>query len=257
MYNNSFGYGVYKKSQVNVGNPYEIRHPARERVLTEEEPDHASELESAQKKAARMVEKAREEAQLIKREAEFEAQRILEDARKEAELMAEQLAQESKEEGYRYGEATAQQHYQDLIHEAQDFRDRAKNEYEETIRSLEEDIVQLALNIAKKVIGAELAVTEDVVVKLASETINGCVNRDHVILRVSAEDYDEVAAHQEVIKSTVSDLGQLEIKRDQSLKPGSCLVDTGFGMMDGGMDTRMEAIERAFFEVLDDQKANG
>lgn len=259
MYSNSFGYGVYKKSQVNIGNPYEIKPSSRERTLVEEIPeaDTANEMDSAQEKIRLMLENAREEAQLIKREAEFEAERILAEAKTNAENIMAEVEQTAKEEGYRYGEAVAQQHYNDLLAEAEDFRNRAQTEYQETIFSLEEDIVNLALNIAKKVIAEELEISRDTVLKIASETINACVNRDHVILKVSTEDYDYVVENQERIRSCVSELNQLEIKKDSSLKPGSCIVDTGFGIADGSLDTKLEAIEKAFLEVLGDQKANG
>lgn len=254
MYSNSYGYGVYKKNQVNVGNPCQIKSIAPEKIDIVD--DAADEIESAQKKAKRTIDKAREEAQLIKREAELEAGRVLEEAQKRAEDHIEEIEQSAKEAGYRYGESVAQQHYQDLLTEADDYKNRSKTEYEDTIKSLGQDIIDLAVDIAKKVIGAEFKVSRDIILNIAGETIRSCTNRDQIILKVSGEDYDYVIENQDRIRDSVRDLGQLEIRKDQTLARGSCVVDTGFGMVDGSMDTKLELIEQAFLEVLGDTKSD-
>lgn len=253
MYNNSYGYGVYKKNQVNIGNPYKVKSTAPEKVETDVRDE--DELESARRKAGKMVEKAREEAQLIKREAELEAERILKEAKNKADAHSKEVEQSAKEAGYRHGESVAQQHYQDLLNEAEEYRNRSKAEYENTIRSLEHDIVMLAVDIAKKVVGAELKLNPDVILSLASDTIRSCTNRDHIILRVSDADYEFAVSNQDRIRASVQDLGQLEIRKDTSLPQGSCVVDTGFGVADGSLDTRIELIEQAFREALGEKES--
>lgn len=249
MYSNSYGYGVYKKNQVNVGNPYQIKSTAYEKVVLEELAQ-TGESEDAHKKAQRLIAQAKEEAQLIKREAEFEAERLLSEAKNKAASHIEEIEQSAKEAGYRHGESTAQQHYNDLLLEAEDFKNRSKTEYEETIEDLEQDIIQLALTIAQKVVGAELDLSQDIILKIARDTINACINRDQIILKVSGEDYDFVVLNEDRIRSAVKDLGQLDIRKDQTLSKGSCQIDTGFGMVDGSMDVKMDLIQQAFLEVL-------
>ena len=254
MYSNSYGYGVYKRNQVNMGNPFQVKSVLPEKIDIEE--DAADEVDNAQKKAKKMMDKAREEAQLIKREAELEAERLLEEAQQKAESHIEEIEQNAKENGYRYGESVAQQHYQDLLTEAQDFKNRSKNEYEETIKSLEQDIIELAVEIAKKVIGAEFSLNREVILNIAGETIRSCTNRDQILVKVSSEDYDYVVQNQEKIRNSVRDLGQLEIRGDKTLVPGSCVIDTGLGMVDGSVETKLELIEQAFLEVLGDKKTD-
>ena len=152
-----------------------------------------------------------------------------------------EVEQKAKEEGYRKGENLAQQHYQELLAEAEEFRKRSITEYEDTIRSLEHDIVELSLNIARKVLGAELETSREAILKIAGEAIDACLNKDQIILRVSVEDYDYVMENIEHIKNRAGDIGQIEIRKDRHCRGSHC----GYRVWNGGQDwTKMEMVNK-------------
>lgn len=256
MYNNKYGYGVYKRNQVNIGNPYKLQKrevkPSIVEDIFEEVAAAKSDPDMELKISQDIVYKAKEDAALIKREAELEAERMLSEASEKVEQLITEAQQKGKEEGYRFGEELAQQHYSDLIAEALDFKERSKQEYEETILSLEQDIVKLVLDISAKVIGDLVRDHEEAIVGIVRETINSCSNRENVILKVSPEDYDIVAKNEEALKSTIKGLNELEIRKDMTLTKGSCVIDTDFGSVDGSCDVRIESIRKAFFELMGD-----
>lgn len=254
MYSSAYGYSVYKRNQISMGKPLQIQNSSPVRVAVGE--PVVKQAEDPEKKAEEIIARARDEARLIIQEAESEANRILEEAQAQVEAVFAEAEQKAKEEGYRKGESLAQQHYQDLLAEAEAFRDRAKTEYEETIRSLEHDIVELSMGIARKVLGAELETSRDVVLKIAAEAIEACMNRERIILKVSADDYDYVMENIDRIRSRTGNIGQLEVRKEQTLSRGSCIVDTGYGMVDGGLQTKMEMVEQAFREVLGENNRN-
>ncbi|HPU45387.1 MAG: hypothetical protein GXX04_10930 [Clostridiaceae bacterium] len=251
MYSNSYGYSVYKRNQVNLGKPMQIKSSSPKTVAVDE-PD-MKKADDPEKKAEEIVARARDEAKLIIQEAELEAKRLIEQAKAQIEEYAGEIEQKAKEEGYRTGESLAQQHYQGLLAEAEDFRNRAKTEYEETIRSLEHDIVELAVNIARKVLEAELETSREAILKIAGAAIEACLNRDRILLRVSADDYDYVMENSERIKNMAGDIRALEVRKDQTLTKGSCIVDTGYGMVDGSLETKLEMVEQAFHELMGDR----
>jgi flagellar assembly protein FliH len=254
LYNNSYGYGVYKRSQVNIGNPYQVKPPSSRITLNEdfeETPENEDDSSDQELLISQdIIHKAKEESALIRREAELEADRIVCEAKERAELIAADAEQNAKEEGYRYGETIAQQHYNDLLAEAQEFKERSKTEYDETLASLEQDILSLVINIAAKVVGDEIRNNREAILGIVRETIMACSNRDHVVLKVSGEDYETVLENEEKLRSMIRDLNELEIRKDNSLARGSCIIDTGFGSVDGSSDVRMESIKEAFFEIL-------
>ncbi|NLE23889.1 MAG: hypothetical protein GX625_00890 [Clostridiaceae bacterium] len=256
MYNNSYGYGVYKRNQVNIGNPYKQERSEHKPSVVEDifdevastKVDPEKELEISQD----IIHKAKEKAALIRREAELEAERIEEEARKKAEHLLAEVQQKAKEEGYRHGEELAQQHYNDLIAEAMDFKEKSKQAYEDTLLSLEHDIIDLVLNIAVKVVGDEIRKNEEAIIGVVRETIVSCSNRENIILKVSAEDYEYVAANEEALRKNIKGLNEIEIRKDASLAKGSCMIDTEYGSVDGSCDVRIESIRKAFFELMGD-----
>lgn len=258
MYNNTYGYGVYKRNQVNVGSSYKMKTPMTHAPLNQEAYDEATstiaDLDKDLVISQDIVHKAKEEAAIIRREAELEAERIMTEAQESATHLYADSEQKSKEEGYRHGEALAQQHYNELLNEAQDFKERSKTEYEDTMASLEQDIINMVVNIAAKVIGDEIRNNQEAILRIARETINACSDHEHVTLKVSAEDYDFVVENEEKLRSMIRDLNELDIKKDGTLTKGSCIIDAGFGSVDGSCDTLLEGIRQAFFEILQDVK---
>lgn len=253
MYNNSYGYGVYKRSQINVGNPYQMKKPANHHPLDEKEfkiSDKSGDSDRELLISRDIVYKAKEDAAVIMREAELEAERIISQAMEKAKELTETMKQTAKEEGYRHGEDLAQQHYKKLVTEAKNYKDQCKNEYEDTLNSLEHEIVNLIVNIAEKILGDELHNNENAILGIVRETFNACSSHDSVLLKVSAEDYDYVVQNEETLRSMVSDLNDLEIRKDGALERGSCLIETDFGSVDGSCDTIIENIRQAFFSIL-------
>ncbi|MCX7772064.1 MAG: FliH/SctL family protein [Clostridia bacterium] len=261
MYNNnSYGYGVYKRNQVNIGNPYQVKASetqSHQHLEAFDETAAASaDFDQELRISQDIVHKAKEDAALIRREAELEAERIMEEARQKAEALFHETEQKAKEEGYRHGETLAQQHYNDLIEEAQDFKARSKSEYDAMLASLEEEILNLVLNVAAKVVGDEIRNNSGAILGVIRQTIHSCSNHENVVLKVSAEDYDFVVENEEKLRGMISDLSSLEIKKDGTLAKGSCIIDTGFGSADGSVDTRMEMIREAFFEIIQNVEAD-
>ncbi len=256
MYSSSFGYGVYKRSQVNIGNPYKVITRQEESTITEEAYEEAAStvLDKDEELAISqdIIFKAKEEAATIKREAELEAEKLLSEAKEEAEIIRTEAEQKAKEEGYRKGEELAQQHYDRLLTEAQEFRDKCKEDYEKTIAGLEADIVELVLGIASKVVGDEIKNNKETILSIVRDTIKSSTNHENIVVKVSVEDYDFVVQNQNELLSMSGDINEIEIKKDSSLTKGSCIVESGFGSVDGSVETRMENIKQAFYDILGD-----
>ncbi|NMA65906.1 MAG: hypothetical protein GX957_06640 [Clostridiaceae bacterium] len=255
MYNNSYGYGVYKRSQINIGNPYKMKPRQKKPVIEEEAYNEAVSVLDADKElkiSQDIIHKAKEEAAQLIRNAELEAENLLKKAKEEIENLRAETEQTAKEEGYKTGEELAQQHYSHLISEAQEIKEKCKEEYENTMSALESDIVELVLDIASKIVGDEIKNNEEAILSIVRNTINACTNREHVTLKVSDKDYDVVVQNKDRIISMVGSIEELNIKMDKNLDKGACIVETGFGSVDGSFNTRLEDIKQAFYDLLGD-----
>lgn len=239
---------ILKNYQINIGTPFQV-HSAISFNTAGEEPEPEREEQrdhEPEEIPVDIVSKAREEAELIIKEAELEAGRVLENAAKEAERALEAAAVEGWKKGYEEGLAQGKSEYEALIKEAELLREHSKAEYGEVLASMEADVAEIILEIAKKLVGDELVLNGECVLNAVREAFEKCENREGVVLRVSPDDHDYIASNRERLFSMVEDFGDFEIKKDCSLKRGACILDTSFGSIDAGLNTRLKKIEEAF-----------
>ena len=241
---------VFKNNQINLGMPFQINTPINfnniKRVATYLFEQETEPVESADD----LLQKAREEYDAIIREASIEALKIIEETEKELEGKKAQILEETMQRGYEEGLSTAQKHYEDLLLEAEIIRENAKVEYKTVLDNIEKDTVNVIINIAKKVIHEEILFNRENILLLVRQAFEKCSNKDNAVLKISSEDYDYICQNKEKLLSMIDSVGELEIKKDMSLKPGSCIVDTPFGSIDNSVQTKIDKIEQSFKSLI-------
>ena len=247
MYGNQrSGYGVYKKSQVNLGNPFAVQPSVEKRPHREF--DASADDDSFVPVDA--LEKARREAAMIVREAELESDRMLAEARDKIVTEAEDAQRRARETGYAEGERQAQRQYQALIAEAEQTLHVARTEYRETMAAMEADMVDLVLDIAKKAVGERIETNPDTILSVIRTTLADITPAEHVIVKISTLDYPYAMEHMDKLIASLPFLCELDVRRDASLPKGGCIIDTGRGTVDGGVDSRMRQIEDSMRALL-------
>ncbi len=247
---------VFKNYQVNLGLPFQINTGLNFQTIRHIEnigntaaavkkPDF-NEAETGEE----IVNNARTEAEMIIEEAKLEADRIVEAAEELAYENSSRLGEEAKVKGYEDGFNEVKKQYEDLLQEAEFIREHARVEYKDVLASIESDAINIILDIAKKVIGDEINTNSENVLNLIKQAFEKCANKENVILKVSADDYEFVCDNKEKLLSMVEGIGELDIKRDPSLKLGGCVLETPFGSVDASVQTKLRKIEEAFKEVI-------
>jgi len=246
---------IFKNYQVNVGIPVQIRQPVNFHTVQhaynfsevkEEEPEQIENEENY----ADIISKAREEADLLIKEAQLEALRLLDTAEREAVENRLRVEEEARNKGYEEGINEAKRQYEDLLQEAEFIREHARVEYKEVLENIESDAVNVIMCIVRKVIGSEISVNKENILYLVREAFDKCANKENTVLKVSPEDYEYLEGNRERLLSMIEGIGDLEIKKDSSLKAGACIVETPFGSLDAGVQTKLEKIEEAFRSVI-------
>ncbi len=245
---------VYKGFQVNLGTPFQVRTPINFHTIGVKEEmgqdTAANEPADTSPKPEDILASAHEEAELIIKEAELESARIMEDVINEVKERCAQLEEDARRSGYEEGVSEGRKQYEDLISEAEMIREQARMEYDEILASLEKDALELIMDIARKVIGAEITVNRENMLLMVKQAFDRCSNKEGMHLRVSPEDYEFICENKEKLLAISEGVGDLEIKKDLSLKAGACIVDTPFGSLDAGVQTKLKKIEDAFREVI-------
>lgn len=247
---------VYKNYQVNIGAPFEIKTPINFRDIISVEEDMNDEAlnneelnDEMENTPEAVLERAQKQADTLVREAELEARKIIDQTKKETEKQRNSVLEEARNSGYETGYNEGKKQYEDLIREAQSVLEDTRAKCRDTIDGMESDIVEMIIDIAKKVIGMELETNKDVVITLAKEAFDRCINKEGMVLRVSSDDYDYVVQNKEKILSAVNGVEDFDIRKESAMRAGSCIVETQFGNIDTGVQTKIGKIEDAFMQV--------
>ena len=274
---------IYKDYQVNLGMPFQVRIPlnefvdgdfdaekeigdffledAMENETDEEETEKINPVQAAEERAQEILKEAKSEYDKTLEDAAVQAQLILETAREEAEEhrkeveksfqdKCKKIEEETKKNAFNQGKAEGLAEYEQRIHDADEIKIQAKADYEELLKGAEADAVKMIMTVAKKVIGKELTDDPQNLLALIRDAFIHCSNKEQAILKVSANDFEYIHENKDKLLSMLEGVDSLEIKQDLSLPAGSCFVETSFGSIDAGIETRMRKIEDAFSRMI-------
>lgn len=165
-------------------------------------------------------------------------QRAHEDGVKAAEIEAENIIKK------------AQQEYESVIEEIASLKEEAILEYKNEMSSIEKDVLDLAFSITEKIINYEVNRSDEYVLGIVKDALDKVMNKKDVILKLSTADYYTIISNKKYLVANVKGFGEIEIVQDESMEPGSCIVDTPLGVIDGSLQVRMDNIQKEVQKIL-------
>ncbi len=176
----------------------------------------------------------------IQAKAQYDLQmkKAFEEGMEKARLEAENIVEQAKVE------------YENILSEIVKIKEDAINEYKNAVKSNEKEIVDLAMDIAEKIINYEVDKSDNYILGIVEDAVNRVVNKKDVTVRLSTQDYYTIQANKKLLVSKIKGFGEVELIQDESLDIGSCIVDTPLGIIDGGLQVRMDNIQKEIKKML-------
>jgi flagellar assembly protein FliH len=191
----------------------EIIEPEIEEVVM---PNVEEILQNAQAEAARIIAEAEEQSAII---AEAARDRLTSEIRTELETeMSAQINQLRDQFS-----ATVEQ---------------VSSLSSQIIAQTETEMVELALEIAKKVVGREVTIDREVALTLVKISLAKLHNRTFAKVLLNPEDYNYIQSHLE--KADFH--GSIELIEDRSISLGGCLIQTETGEIDARIESQFDEI---------------
>ena len=113
-------------------------------------------------------------------------------------------------------------------------------------RQAEEELVRLAVAVARRIIHRELTVDVDALVGLVKSAFDRLDAREIQQIRTDPGAVD-------MLKQVVESLGTsraLKVVGDPSLRSGSLLIETTRGELDASVETQLQEIQRGFIDIV-------
>ena len=119
---------------------------------------------------------------------------------------------------------------------------------DKAFRESEEDLLKLAIMIARKVIQQEVAQNPQILANIVAAAITDCGGLDRINIRLNPGDYAVVAADRQGYFKNLCPDTSVTLAPDETISPGGCIVDTTTGTIDAQIETQLDEIYRRFME---------
>jgi flagellar assembly protein FliH len=124
---------------------------------------------------------------------------------------------------------------------------------ERVIRECEDDLLRLAMIVAKQIIRQEISQDKKILAQFICEATSGIIDQNDIIICFNPEDYRVVSANRQLYLAGISDKMQIIIKPDDSVSVGGCIVESQTGLVDARVETQLAEI----FKRLMQERGHG
>jgi flagellar assembly protein FliH len=210
-------------------------------------------LRDAEETATRILEDASLQAEQIKQEALAEIEQWWEMKRREAEQLFAQTEEQARQEGFasglEEGKAFIIREEQQTIQTARDVLESAYREKEQIIAEAEPFLVELSMEVAKKVIGEELSTTPDKILELARRVLRRSRVHGQITLCVNHRYFDFLEEHRSQLLALLDGQAELSIYPDYTVHDEGCIIRTPLGSVDARIDTQLQEIKQVLLDI--------
>ena len=216
---------------------------------------YADHLNTEAEKLYAEAKQIKEEAEAIQQSAQNEKEKLL----AQAEMEKAQIFEQARQEGFVLGEQQGiQNRYDEAYPKVQNFDRVIEQMYD--LRNLirfqgEQELVQLALLIAKNVVLAELNVNQDVIYNIVKSAIREIENLGKIRIFLNQEDYEFIKNSQSELEKYIKEDQTLVMKSSIDLVAGEILIETDENTINYTFEKQFEAIEEALNRRLSERQA--
>lgn len=236
-----------------------------EEQMGAEEVGKIADESSSISKADEIIKNAEEEAGRIVAEARRQAEAVIQEARQEVDAWWNQKRVEDEEarnfarqEGYEQGVEQGREEGRRLVYEeyaqaleqAAAILEEAPSIKRRMIAEAESFVLDLTIEIARKVIGEQLMLDKENVIALIRKALSRTQEYKSVTVAVSPDTYTYVQENRAKLLEVLDSQVEITIIPDDAVTDGGAVIRTTMGSVDARVDVQLEEIKKALQAVL-------
>lgn len=194
----------------------------------------------------------------ILEEANNDSYEIIENARKEAKQIFEDSRSDGFKEGYENGlEEGKEKGHKESLEKSKELIEKGKNlvaegkkEKEETLASLEPEIVETINQICESILNSSIKFNKDLIYQLLKESLSDARILDKAKIRTSSEDFEEIKSKKQELEKLIDPDKTIEIALDENLKIGDCIIETDLGYINCSLGDKIKTLKTNLYLLL-------
>ena len=232
----------------------------KQQLLAQAQAEAEQIIQNAENAAFEEIKRKTDQAAIIKTEAETKAQEIIREAEAKArEIVAQGEVEKQKtvgtaykegfdkgsEDGYKEGQMEVNR----LIERLHIILEKTLDKRQEILDETEQQIVELVLLIARKVVKVISETQRNVVMQNVLQSLRRVKGRGDVTIRVNLADVQLTSEHTKDFMEAVESIKNITVAEDSSVEKGGCIIETDFGAIDARISSQLNELEQKILEI--------
>jgi flagellar assembly protein FliH len=112
----------------------------------------------------------------------------------------------------------------------------------------EQELLALAVEVAGKILRAELEIDQEWWLGVIREAIHRAVDRERIRIRAGSELHQYLSQNLAKIRASLEEVRELELVEDPSLAATGVVIETAYGDLDASIESQLEAVRMGLTE---------
>jgi flagellar assembly protein FliH len=154
-------------------------------------------------------------------------------------------------EGQKAGFEQAAKKLEPLLDSLQQGILQLNNLRQDTYQRIENEVVDLALAIARKVICREIEVDKEVVVCVAREALAKVEAPGKIKIKLNPSDLQFIDETKYQLSELIGNIDNVTLEAEGNIQSGGCVVETDLGEIDARIENQLQSVEESFRSALE------
>ena len=177
---------------------------------------------------------------------------LLKDAMEKAKKQVTEIKANAKKEGYdtgfedgfKNGKDSAKEEFSPFLKTTQKLIEELSEFRKEMYEKVEREMVELVINLTKKVIHFEFSKREDAVQDMIRLAVQSVLDRESMVIKIHPTDKEYAESFRPELLHMFSEIKNITFVANSGIARGGCVVETNFGVIDARIEKLEEQIDR-------------
>lgn len=166
----------------------------------------------------------------------------------------EEIGQKAYIEGFAKGEKDALESGTRILEPVLNSLREALLELEKVKKEIcfnaEKETVELALAIAKKIVGCEISTKKELVLRVVKEALKKVADHDRINIRINPSDLQVCRDAKFQLSDLIDNTESITFEEGENISKGGCVIETNLGDIDARIEKQLHVVEETFKSEL-------
>ncbi|MFC4404581.1 flagellar assembly protein FliH [Gracilibacillus xinjiangensis] len=164
----------------------------------------------------------------------------------------EQAQQQGYQQGFQQGESDSINQYQTLLDQANSIVDLANQDYHHTLSQMDEQILQIAMAVAEKIVNITLEENKNSFYQLVKKAIEQVREQPKIKVYVHPEHYQLLLDNKDELQTITYNQAELLIYSEGEMTAGQAYIETPYGKIDASVETQLEEVRNKLAHLVEE-----